>query len=43
MNKSTEYTKTKVKLRDIADIFSGVYAKGTPTGKVACLQVKDLF
>ena len=43
MNKSTEYTKTKVKLRDIADIFSGVYAKGTPTGEVACLQVKDLF
>ena len=43
MNKSTDYTKTKVKLRDIADIFSGVYAKGTPTGEVACLQVKDLF
>lgn len=43
MNDSTRNTKTKVKLRDIADIFSGVYAKGTPTGKVACLQVKDLF
>ena len=43
MNKSTENTKIKIKLRDIADIFSGVYAKGTPTGEVACLQVKDLL
>lgn len=43
MNKSTKNTKTKIKLRDIADVFSGVYAKGTPTGEVACLQVKDLF
>lgn len=43
MNKSTKNTKIKIKLRDIADIFSGVYAKGTPTGEVACLQVKDLL
>ena len=43
MNKSTRNTKIKIKLQDIADIISGVYAKSTPTGEVACLQVKDLL
>lgn len=43
MIESTRNTKLKIKLRNIANVFSGVYAKGTPTGEVACLQVKDLF
>ena len=33
----------KVKLKDIAELYSGVYLKGSPTGKIACLQVKDLL
>ena len=32
-----------MKLKEIADIFSGIYAKDIPNGEVACLQVKDLL
>ena len=38
---SKKYTKEI--LRDIAEVLSGVYSKGSPTGDVACLQVKDLL
>lgn len=41
-NRSNSHTKIKVKLGDIAQIVSGVYAKESPTGEIACLQVKDL-
>ena len=40
--KSNRNTKEKIKLGDVARILSGVYAKGNPTGKIACLQIKDL-
>ena len=40
---SKENTKTKVKLQNIAELSSGIYLKGSPTGKIACLQVKDLL
>lgn len=36
-------TTNKVKLKDIAELYSGVYLKGSPMGKIACLQVKDLL
>lgn len=36
-------TINKVKLQDIAKLYSGIYLKGSPTGKIACLQVKDLL
>ena len=36
-------TTNKVKLKDIAELYSGIYLKGSPTGKIACLQVKDLL
>ena len=42
MAKSNRNTKEKIKLGDVARILSGVYAKGNPTGKIACLQIKDL-
>lgn len=40
--KSTEYTKQKRHLGQIARVLSGVYIKGTPAGEIAYLQVKDL-
>ena len=42
ITKSNRNTKEKIKLGDIARILSGVYAKGNPTGEIACLQIKDL-
>jgi len=42
MTKSNRNTKEKIKLGDVARILSGVYAKGNPTGEIACLQIKDL-
>lgn len=41
MIESTRNTKLKIKLRDIANVFSGVYAKGTPTG-VAVVSGEDI-
>ena len=32
-----------MKLKDIVEIFSGIYAKDLPGGEIACLQVKDLL
>ena len=40
---SNKHTKTKVKLKNIAELSSGIYLKGSPAGKIACLQVKDLM
>lgn len=40
---SNKNTKVKVRLHKIAEVLSGIYAKGNPTGEVACLQVKDLL
>lgn len=40
---SNRHTKTKVRLRNIAKLSSGIYLKGSPAGKIACLQVKDLL
>lgn len=40
---SNKFTKQKYRLRDIAEVLSGVYSKGSPAGEVACLQVKDLL
>ena len=42
-NLSISNTINKVKLKDIAELYSGVYLKGSPMGKIACLQVKDLL
>lgn len=42
ITKSNQNTKEKIRLGDVARILSGVYAKGNPTGKIACLQIKDL-
>ncbi len=39
---SNRFTRTKTPLRCIADIQSGIYAKGSPAGAIACLQVRDL-
>lgn len=36
-------TKKKVRLQNIAELMSGIYLKGSPTGKIAYLQVKDLL
>jgi Type I restriction modification DNA specificity domain. len=36
-------TKEKARLRDVAEILSGVYLKSSPNGEIACLQVKDLL
>lgn len=41
--KSNQITKEKTDLREIAQVLSGVYIKGNPTGEIACLQVKDLL
>lgn len=40
---SKKYTKEKVSLRNIAELTSGIYLKGSPAGKIAYLQVKDLL
>ena len=40
---SIENTKKKVRLQNIAELSSGIYLKGSPAGKIACLQVKDLL
>lgn len=40
---SNENTKVKVKLREIAQILSGIYKISSPAGKISCLQVKDLL
>ncbi len=40
---SNEYTKKKVRLQAIAELSSGIYLKGSPAGKIAYLQVKDLL
>ena len=40
---SNKNTKKKVKLHEIAELSSGIYLKGSPAGKVFCLQVKDLL
>lgn len=40
---SNKHTKTKVRLQNIAELSSGIYLKGSPAGKIACLQVKDLL
>ena len=40
---SNKYTKKRSKLGEIAQVLSGVYVKGNPTGEIACLQVKDLL
>lgn len=36
-------TKKKVRLQNIAELTSGIYLKGSPAGKIAYLQVKDLL
>jgi len=41
--KSIQNTKVRIKLGEIAQVLSGVYIKGNPTGEIACLQVKDLL
>lgn len=40
---SNQNTKKRISLREIAQVLSGVYMKGNPTGEIACLQVKDLL
>lgn len=40
---SNRNTKNKIKLSAISEIQSGIYAKASPTGTVAFLQVKDLL
>ena len=42
-NLSKPNTINNVKLKNIAELYSGVYLKGSPMGKIACLQVKDLL
>lgn len=41
--KSNKNTHQKKRLLELAEIFSGIYAKNVPTGDIACLQVKDLL
>lgn len=41
--KSTEHTKNKVILRQIAEVISGIYLKPSPGGEIVYLQVKDLL
>ncbi|MCR5455328.1 MAG: restriction endonuclease subunit S [Bacteroidales bacterium] len=36
------HTKKKKRLSEVAQVLSGVYVKDSPTGTIACLQVKDL-
>lgn len=40
---SNQNTKKRIKLGEIAQVLSGVYMKGNPTGEIAYLQVKDLL
>ena len=40
---SNKNTKKKVRLRNIAKLSSGIYLKGSPAGKIVCLQMKDLL
>ena len=40
---SNQNTKKKVRLREVAQVLSGIYIKGNPTGEIVCLQVKDLL
>lgn len=40
---SNQNTKKRIKLGEIAQILSGLYMKGNPTGEIAYLQVKDLL
>ena len=40
---STENTKSKKCLRQIADIISGVFLKPSPSGDIVYLQVKDIL
>lgn len=40
---SNKNTKKKIRLHEIAQVLSGIYMKGNPTGEIACLQVKDLL
>ena len=40
---SNKNTKKKVRLQNIAELSSGIYLKGSPAGKIAYLQVKDLL
>jgi len=42
-SKSNQNTKERIKLREIAQVLSGIYIKDNPTGEIACLQVKDLL
>lgn len=42
-HESNKNTNQKKPLCELAEIFSGVYAKNVPTGDIACLQVKDLL
>ena len=40
---SNRNTKEIIRLKEIAQVLSGIYMKGNPTGEIACLQVKDLL
>ena len=40
---SNKNTKKKVRLRNIAKLSSGIYLKGSPAGKIVCLQMKELL
>lgn len=40
---SNKHTKKKVRLQAVAELSSGIYLKGSPAGKIAYLQVKDLL
>ena len=41
--KSNQNTKEIKRLRGVAQVLSGMYIMGNPTGEIACLQVKDLL
>ena len=41
--KSNHNTKDRIILGEIAQVLSGIYMKGNPTGDIVCLQVKDLM
>lgn len=43
MNNRSNWHTNQKKLGDIAQILSGVYMTGSPTGEIAYLQVKDLL
>lgn len=40
---SNQNTKKRIRLGEIAQVLSGLYMKGNPTGEIAYLQVKDLL